>query len=108
MKVTLTTNEIAHRLFDDKDAGWTRDGAEALAEYLEQLEADTGEEMEFDCVAIRCDYDEYSSAVEAASAYSWEPEEDDDEDAREKSALSYLRDNTTVIEFNGGVIIQAF
>ena len=36
-------------------------GLEALFEYLEQLEEDTGEEMEFDMVGICCDYTEYEN-----------------------------------------------
>jgi len=59
-------------------------------------------------------YSEYSSAVEAASDMSdWEyrPDEDGadyDEDEAEEHARQYLQDRTTVIEFDGGVIVQAF
>ena len=72
MKKTLTTYEVAGVLMGDKNAGWSRDGAYALAEYLEQYEEDTGEELELDIVAIRCDYSEYSSALEAANDYGFE------------------------------------
>jgi len=108
MKETLTTNEIARKLREDDNAGWSYAGALALAEYLEQLEEDTGADMDFDRVAIRCEFSEYTSAREAAANYDWEPDEDADEDEAEKSALQYLQDRTTVIEFTGGVIIQDF
>lgn len=107
MKETLSTSQVADRLRADENAGWTYHGAKALAEYLEQIEEDTGEEMELDVVAIRCDFAEYASAQEAASEYDWEPD-DDDEDEREEKALDYLRDKTQVIEFDKGVIIQQF
>ena len=108
MKETLTTGEIARKLFEDKDAGWSYGGAHALAEYLEQLEDDMGEDMEFDRVAIRCDFSEHETAIDAASQYDWKPDEDDDEDAQEASALHYLQDRTEVIGFADGVIIRNF
>ena len=109
MKKTLNTWEIADALFLDKNAGWSYEGANALAEYLEQYEEDTGEELELDVVAIRCDYSEYASATEAAENYADHDYEDDmDDDEKEAAALKYLQDNTTVIEFDGGVIIQQF
>ena len=108
MKKTLTTNEVADLLRADEYANWSYAGAYALAEYLEELEESTGEEMEFDRVAIRCDFSEYPSAAEAAADYSFDPPEDADEDEAEKAALEYLHDNTQVIEFDGGIIIQQF
>ena len=69
MKETLSTLEIADRLFRDENASFTYAGAHALAEYLEQLEEDCGEEIEFDRVAIRCDFAEYESLVEWAEDY---------------------------------------
>lgn len=114
MYQTLTTSDAVDILRADKYAGWSRAGARALVEHLEELEEETGEGIELERVALRCDYSEYSSAVEAASALSdWEyrPDEwgaDYDEDDAEEHALCYLRDRTTVIVFNGGVIVQAF
>ena len=61
MKETLNTHQVANALFKDENAAWTYAGALALAEYLEQFEDDTGEEMELDVVAIRCDFSEYAS-----------------------------------------------
>lgn len=110
----LTTSEAADLLMNDKYAGWTYHGARALVEHLEELEEETGEPIELDVVAIRCDYSEYSSAVDAASVLSdWEyrPDEwgaDYDQDEAEEHALQYLQDRTTVILFNGGVIVQSF
>jgi hypothetical protein len=116
MKETLTTSQVAHALLDDDNAGWTYEGAYALAEYLEQLEEDCGIEIEFDRVAIRCDFSEYESAREVAKEYSCDLSEVDTEDldeseiaeAQEEYCLEWLRDRTEVIEFSGGVIIQDF
>jgi hypothetical protein len=108
MKETLTTHEIAHKLREDENAGWSYAGALALAEYLEEMEEAAGEELEFDRVGIRCDFSEHTSAAEAASDYSWEADKDNDEEQNEAAALEYLQGRTAVIEFDGGVIIQNF
>jgi hypothetical protein len=100
---TLTTYQIADRLLRDSNACWTRAGAFALAEYLQSIEDDTGEQMEFDAVAIRCDFAEYPSAVEAHNDVSTDEELTEDD---EEKAMEWLRDNGSVIEFDGGVIIS--
>jgi hypothetical protein len=108
MKETLATHEIARKLREDENAGWSYAGALALAEYLEQYEEDSGSEMEFDRVGIRCEWSEYASATEAASDYDWEADKDSDEDQNEAAALEFLQGRRAVIEFDGGVIIQNF
>ena len=108
MKDTLSTNQVADRLFDDKNAGWTYDGARALAEYLDQIEEDTGEEMELDVVAIRCDFSEYASALECVADYNADIDENADEEEKEKQALQWLEEQTQVITFDNGIIIQQF
>ena len=108
MKKTLSTSEAADLLVADTNAGWSYEGARALVEHIEQVEEDTGEAIEFDRVAIRCDFSEYESALKAAEEYGWEPDEDADEDALEKAAAEWLGDRTTVVTFDGGVIVQQF
>ena len=117
MKETLTTNEIADRLFRDENAGWSYNGAKALAEYLD---IDENEDAEFDRVSIRSDFSEYATALEAARAYGfdWTPElydaDDNERDADEveeeleKESLQWLESRTTVLAFDGGVIIHQF
>ena len=108
MKITLNTNDIVNHLLRDTNAKWSRDGAYALAEHLEEMEELTGEEMELDVVAIRCDFSEYPTAAEAAEEYGWAPDETEYDDANEAAALDWLSDRTSVISFDGGVIISQF
>ena len=108
MKQTMTTSQIADALRADDNADWSCAGARALAQYLEQYEEDAGEDMEFDRVAIRCEFSEHTSATEAAEDYGWEADKDTDEDQNEVAALEFLQGRTAVIEFDGGVIIQNF
>ena len=100
MYQTLSTTEAANLLLGDEYAGWSRAGAYALAEYLDGLEDDTGEPIEFCKVSIRCDFSEYDDAEDVADDYGWTPEDG--------GAVEWLQDRTTVIEFDGGVIIQDF
>ncbi len=109
MKTTLSTSQAVNLLKSDSNANWSRAGAYALVEHLEQLEEDTGTEIEFDTVAIRCDYSEYRSALEAAQDYGFATEENNtEEEALESEALEWLIDRTQVIQFSGGVIIASF
>lgn len=111
MYSNLSTAEAVSLLMGDDNDGWSRDGAEALIEYLEELESSGGKSIEFDRIAIRCEYSEYSTALEAAQDYDFTPpetEDDEDEDVIEAAAIAYLEYRTTIIKFNGGVIIQQF
>ena len=113
--VNLYDFERAFVLADRKDQ-FSYDGKKALFEYLEDLEQDIGEDIELDVIALCCDYSEYESALEWAKDYghklsshmSREYGYDVDEDEEEAEALEYLRDHTSVIEFNTGIIVQSF
>lgn len=105
---TLSTHQAADLLCADQYAKWSRLAALALVEYLEELEDETGTPIEFDAVAIRCDYSVYESALEAATEFGFEADEAEDEDEREESALAWLQDRTQVIEFEGGVVVAEF
>jgi len=97
MFMHLSTTQAAEHLLEDEYAGWTRTGAYALVEYLEELDPP----IEMDRVAFRCEYSEYASACEAAELYG---EYFEDEEA----ALAFLEYRTTVIKFDEGVIIRNF
>lgn len=89
---------------------------EALFNYLEEYEQDTGEDLELDVIGLCCEFTEYSNAIEAAADYGFtselEAEDYEDvesyEDAKEEEALEWLQDRTEVISFDGGLIIQNF
>ena len=118
MKKTLTTESIISELLADQYAAWTYAGARALAEYLEEYEEDTGEEMELDTVAIRCDYGQWEDLEDflsdcfgqdesgANSAIGADGSEDDDE--RAELIRNYIQENGTLIEFEGGIIVSSF
>jgi hypothetical protein len=73
----------------------------ALFDHLEDYEDSCGVELELDPIGICCDWAEYKSAKEAADqfrkSFDCEPE-----------ALEWLREQTQVVEFDGGVVVQMF
>ena len=99
---TLSTSEAADLLKRDSNASWSYSAAYALVEYLEEIE-EGGEPIEFDSVAIRCEWSEYSSALEAAVDFGYEAEEEEEE--KNTAAMLWLCDHATVIEFDGGVVV---
>ena len=117
MKQTINLYDF-ERAFSqmDRQDQFTYDGKKALLEYLEQYEEDCGEEIELDVIALCCEYSEYESADQAASNYFDYEGMEYDEDGNEmiepeevkNKALEYLRNRTSVIVFNTGIIIQQF
>lgn len=115
MKMTLSTSHAADLLAQDEYSSFTYTGARALVEYLEGIEEGNGEEMEFDRVAIRCDFAQYDSLRDWAEDYfsdDWRKELGLDEDTAEDDASDaireYILDHGTLIEFSGGVIVSSF
>ena len=108
MYTNLSSDEAIKLLKDDDNADWSWSGATALIEYLEDLEDSLDKPIQFDRVAIRCEFSEYESVLQAAEQYGFDADEGDEIDEIEAAALKYLEDRTTVIQFEGGVIIQQF
>ena len=64
MKTTLQFNEFRSWFENNRPNNFSRAGLMALWEYLEQYESDTGEEIEFDPIALCCEYTEYEDIQE--------------------------------------------
>jgi hypothetical protein len=108
MKATVSSHSFVESFRAcGRETQFTRAALFALFAYLESYEEDCGVEIELDPIGICCEWAEYSSAREAAEEYGFEPDGDDD-DAREKSALDWLREKTQVVEFEGGLVVQQF
>ena len=78
----------------------------ALFAHFEQFEEDTDTEITLDPIAICCEWAEYKSPKEAAKDYGfeWKPSLIGCHDA----SLEWLHEQTQVVEFEGGVVIQQF
>ena len=98
MKDTIAIHQFRDEMIKDR-YGFSYGGATALYEYLMDLEEDTGIEMEFDPVSIRCDYSEYDSLEELNSNY---PEYNYIQHSPNvANTLKDYEDRTTVIEVEG-------
>ena len=79
-----------------REKQFSYEGMKALFDYLEEQERDAGEEIELDVIALCCDYVEYKDFAE------FQGENPDIE------SMEQLRDETMVIEFKDGFLIEAF
>lgn len=123
MKTTLSTIEAATILAEDEYSSFTLHGAVALVDHLEQIEEDTGVEIEMDPIAIRSDYTEYQDLTEWAEDYFGSPapytdlgfqdQVDFTDDSGRNEAIDncyrkYIDERGTLLEFKGGIIVEVF
>lgn len=77
--------------------GFSYNGAGALFNYLEDLEYNLGEEIEFDPIALASEWYEYKTLEEIAHDFG-----------EEYGDLDYLSQSTTIIEFKDGILVLNF
>jgi len=107
MKDTINKNQFINwfRSNEQYKNNFSYEGLSALFDYLEEIEESTGEELEFDPVALCCEYSEYESLNDLIADYidsgiSW----------GDDVGIEYFENRTTVIpiEETNGIIIQQF
>ncbi len=89
-----------------REENFSYEGQEALFDWLESYEEDTGEEIELDVIALCCDFSEYADFDEIADVY--DELKDTLREGYGDEVREWLHDRTTVIEFDRGIIIQDF
>lgn len=111
MYTSLNTTQVTQELMRVEAMGrdaeaW--DCCKALADYLEQYEEDTGEAIELDPIALRCEFSPYTYAEVTEN---WQVDLSDcetDEEIKE-GILEFLSENTSFIEVNDNLlVIQEF
>jgi len=77
--VTLRTHDFVERFrkIRPNDQPFSIPALRALCGWYEQYSASIGEDIEFDAIAIRCDWSEYSSIEEVRADYDWAEDIDD-------------------------------
>ena len=88
MIMTLTEHDfinLTNEYSQHKD-NFSYEGKKALFEYLQEYEQSTDEQIEFDYIALCCEYSEYDTEQDLLQEY-------------QSSSLDNLRDNTEIIEF---------
>jgi len=105
IKTELTRTDFTDALLRDQYAGWSYEAAHALYYYYQELSEEIGEDIEFDAVSIRCDWNEYT-LEEFAQDYNNLKEEDETE---EEFAERMQEERTQIIWLdNTNIIVQAF
>ena len=96
MKDTVTRSSFTNAMRES----FTYEAIQALWNYFEQYESDTGEELELDPIAFRCEFNEYSNLEEFHEEY----------DKEEYPTIEDIENNTTVIPFEKteGFLIRGF
>jgi len=69
MKQSITEGYFTDQIVRDEYNAMSIVGAKALFNYFEQLKDDCGFEIEFDRVAIRCEWNEYANIEEVLKEY---------------------------------------
>ena len=78
MKTTINQYEFASWFEQHRPNNFSYKGRQALFEMLESYENDTGEEIEFDPIALCCEYTEYEDMEEFWKDYDKEEYPDEE------------------------------
>ena len=87
MKDTITENQFIDGM--QKFVNWEIETLRELFQLLEDYEVETGTEMEFDPVGIRCEYSEYDSLEQISEEYG-----------RTFETIEELQEETVAIDIN--------
>jgi hypothetical protein len=110
MKMTIDSHGFRNAFanFGRQDQ-FSHNGLQALFNHLEDIEQVGGGEIELDVVSLCCDFTEFATALEAAKEFSrFTIDQGLTKQEEERQAIQFLADNTDVIPFDGGIIIQNF
>ena len=111
MKTTLHSSEaidmlLDHRVLGDHTDSLVREATGVLVEWLEDLEEDTGEEMEIDPVGLRCQFSLYTHS-EAEETWCIDTSDAETPEQLKEMIEDYLNDNTIVIPVDDTNLIIA-
>lgn len=106
MKTTVSRYDFERAFADaNRKENFSYEGLGLLFDYLEELEADTGQELELDVIALCCEYSEDDWA-DLADSHGIEYENDAD---GLDAVREYLEKNTTVVgETSSGFVYACF
>ena len=93
MKQTVYLNDFRNAFQETRPNNFSYEGLSVLFDYFEEIESDTGTEVELDVIAICCEYSE-EPWQDIAESYDidlsdWETDED-----KLQCVIDYINDNT--------------
>lgn len=99
MKQIINFSQFCDGFSDTYKNNFSYEGKKALFEYIEEYEESAGEEVEFDPIALCCEFTEYDDLDEVRAEY------EEIKDMDDRDTLEWLKSQTTVIEVDGGGVI---
>lgn len=105
MYETVNKTDFVDRFKAIRPGNFSYEGLSALFDFLEELERDIGEDMEFDPIAICCDFGEYAED-EIRQEFDHVDGITEAEDLDEMAEI--LNEETIVIEAGDTLILAAF
>jgi len=95
MKTTINKYEFSAQIEAIRPDNFSYSGRMVLFNYLEQLETEMGEEIEFDPIAFCCEFAE-DTVEDIISQYGIEDKDLETWEDKKDEALMFLEDNTAV------------
>jgi len=96
MYTNVSESDFIHAFEDmNRESNFTREGRQALYDYLTQLEDDLGEKIELDVIAICCEYSEYENLEDFQKNYSKDYESI--EDIEKETTVIMIDDESFII-----------
>jgi len=92
----ITEKDFLNRFREIRPDNFSPDGLRALFEYIEESEEDKGEQLEFDVIALCCQYSEWENMEKITEQYP------------DITTLEELEEKTIVIQSHTSIIIQDF
>lgn len=90
MKTTVYFAEFRDYFHEIRPDNFSYEGLRILFDYLEEFEESTGEEVEFDVIAICCDFSE-STFEDIAALYNVEIDINENEDEQKQQVIDFLQ-----------------
>jgi hypothetical protein len=109
MKHTLTKYDFIEWMQQAPNNPFSYNGLEILFDYLTDIEEESGQEIEFDPVAFRCDFTE-SPIEDILSENGITIDEDLTEEEKIETALNLLKEKTIMLDITnkGTIVYQNF
>ena len=108
MKTTVYFAEFRDHFHEIRPDNFSYQGLRALFDYLEEYEESTGEEVEFDVIAICCDFSE-DSFENIADLYGIELDKAEDDDEQKQQVIDFLQSEGAYVgDSMNGIVYRNF
>lgn len=108
MKTTVYFSEFRDYFYEIRPDNFSYQALRILFDYLEEFEESTGEEVEFDVIAICCDFSE-DSFENIADLYGIEIDVEDDEESQKQQVIDFLQSEGAYVgDSINGIVYRNF